>query len=44
MSVTNSSVDTKVVLKEVSCDGIEIDIFLKYVKIIYIIYITVKHQ
>lgn len=30
MSVTNSTVDTKVVLKEVSCDGIEIDIFLKY--------------
>lgn len=33
MSVTNSSVDTKVILKEVSCDGIEIDIFLKYDKI-----------
>ncbi|VVC31573.1 Gryzun, putative trafficking through Golgi,Foie gras liver health family 1,Tetratricopeptide-like helical [Cinara cedri] len=29
MSVTNSTVDTKVVLKEVSCDGIEFDIFLK---------------
>lgn len=30
MSVTNSTVDTKVILKEISCDGIEIDIFLKY--------------
>lgn len=29
MSVTNSTVDTKVVLRDVSCDGIEIDIFLK---------------
>lgn len=30
MSVTNSTVDTKVILKDVSCDGIEIDIFIKY--------------
>lgn len=30
MSVTNSTVDTKVILKDVSCDGIEIDVFLKY--------------
>jgi hypothetical protein len=30
MSVTNSTVDTKVVLKDVSCDSIEIDVFLKY--------------
>ncbi|XP_025415995.1 trafficking protein particle complex subunit 11 isoform X2 [Sipha flava] len=29
MSVTNSTVDTKVVLKDVSCDSIEIDVFLK---------------
>lgn len=29
MSVTNSTVDTKVILKDVSCDGIEIDIFIK---------------
>lgn len=30
MSVTNSTVDTKVIFKDVSCDGIEIDIFIKY--------------
>jgi len=30
MSVTNSTVDAKVILKDVSCDGIEIDIFIKY--------------
>lgn len=30
MSVTNSTVDTKVVLKDVSCDSIEIEIFIKY--------------
>jgi len=30
MSVTNSTVDTKVILKDVSCDGIEIEIFIKY--------------
>jgi len=30
MSVTNSTIDTKVNLKDVSCDGIEIDIFIKY--------------
>lgn len=29
MSVTNSTIDTKVILKDVSCDGIEIDIFIK---------------
>lgn len=37
MSVTNSTIDAKVVLKEVSCDGIEIDIFLKYIFFIYIL-------
>lgn len=31
MSVTNTTVDAKVILKEVSCDGIEIDVFLKLV-------------
>lgn len=31
MSVTNSTVDTKVILKDVSCDGIEIDVFLRYI-------------
>ncbi|XP_050535236.1 trafficking protein particle complex subunit 11 isoform X2 [Daktulosphaira vitifoliae] len=29
MSIINSSIDTKVVLKEVSCDGVEIDIFVR---------------
>lgn len=29
MSVTNSTIDTKVLLKEVSCDGVEFDVFLK---------------
>lgn len=38
MSVTNSTIDTKVVLKEVSCDGIEIDIFLKYLIFIFLKY------
>lgn len=38
MSVTNSTVDTKVILKDVSCDGIEIEIFIKYLINIRIIY------
>lgn len=38
MNIINSSIDMKVVLKEVSCDVVEIDIFVRLDEILYYAY------